>query len=122
MNEERAKKVEAIKYGDVFDVYGELAAKPIAPQDAAAVLSAEKLVLGESHKAGVASVMKAAAEENERRGLVGEGDITEAVREEGAVISETTIVGHRIICESIGGQVGWRFLPFSFSIFNSRQP
>lgn len=38
---------EPIKYGDVFNVTGELASKPVAPQDAAVMESAEKTVFGQ---------------------------------------------------------------------------
>ncbi|XP_047953721.1 late embryogenesis abundant protein D-34-like [Salvia hispanica] len=106
---EKPKKFKAIKYGDVFDVSGELAAKAITPQDAAAMESAEKSVFGETQKSGMASVMKSVAELNEERGVVGHDDTTEAIREGGTQITETTVVGHRVISESIGGQLLGRF-------------
>lgn len=33
---------DAIKYGDVFDVWGELAKKAVAPEDAAMIQSTER--------------------------------------------------------------------------------
>ncbi|KAL1539749.1 late embryogenesis abundant protein D-34-like [Salvia divinorum] len=104
---EKPKKFEAIKYGDVFNVSGELAAKAITPQDAAAVESAEKSVLGETQKSGMATVMKSVADLNAQRGVVGHDDTT---REGGAPqIAETTVAGHRVISESIDGQLLGRF-------------
>lgn len=103
--EEKPKNVEAIKYGDVFNVSGELAAKAIAPQDAATVEAAEKSVLGWIPKSGMATVMKSAADHNQRHGFVRHDDITDAVNDSGTEIAETTVVGHRLISESIDGQV-----------------
>ncbi|KAL1547229.1 late embryogenesis abundant protein D-34-like [Salvia divinorum] len=107
--EESPKAAEPIKYGDVFSVSGELAAAPIAPQDAAAVAAAEKSVLGVTPRSGVALVMKSAAEHNEQHGFVRHDDVTAAVKESGTEIAETTVVGHRLISESVGGQLLWRF-------------
>ncbi|XP_057800896.1 late embryogenesis abundant protein D-34-like [Salvia miltiorrhiza] len=109
MNQEKPAKAEAIKYGDVFNVSGDLAAKPITPKDAAAVELAENLVLGENPKSGMATVMKSAAELNERRGFVRHDDTTDVVRDGGTEIAETTVVGHRLVTESIGGQLLGRF-------------
>ncbi|XP_022769531.1 late embryogenesis abundant protein D-34-like, partial [Durio zibethinus] len=60
---------EPIKFGDVFNITGELASKPIGPQDAAAMQSAETLVLGQTRKNGPAAVMLSASTANERAGL-----------------------------------------------------
>ncbi|KAG6400802.1 hypothetical protein SASPL_137645 [Salvia splendens] len=106
---EKPKKFASIKYGNVFDVSGELAAKDITPQDAAAVESAEKSMFGETQKSGMASVMKSVAELNEERGVVGHDDTTETIREGGTQITETTVVGHRVISKSIGRQFFGRF-------------
>jgi hypothetical protein len=38
-----------IKYGDVFDVSGELAAQPVEPRDAALLQSTEDIVQGLGH-------------------------------------------------------------------------
>ncbi|KAK9086833.1 hypothetical protein Syun_029227 [Stephania yunnanensis] len=69
-----AEHPQPIKYGDVFPVSGELATKPIAPQDAAMMQTAENLVLGQTQKGGAATTMLAAATLNERAGLVGHKD------------------------------------------------
>ncbi|XP_047982829.1 late embryogenesis abundant protein D-34-like [Salvia hispanica] len=105
----KEEEEKPIKYGDVFNVSGELAAKPIAPQDAATVEAAEKSVLGWIPKSGMAAVMKSAADHNEHHGLVRHDDITDAVKDSGTEIAETTVVGHRLISESIGGQLLGRF-------------
>ncbi|KAL6208619.1 hypothetical protein ACLB2K_019568 [Fragaria x ananassa] len=82
-------QLEPIKYGDVFNVSGELASKPIAPRDAATMQAAENIVLGETQKGGPAEVMQSAATYNERAGLVGQRGATVADREEGVTISES---------------------------------
>ncbi|XVE81627.1 hypothetical protein DITRI_Ditri15bG0080200 [Diplodiscus trichospermus] len=96
---------EPIKYGDVFNVRGELAEKPIAPQDAAMMQTAEAEVLGQTQKGGTASVMQAAATRNEQAGLVGHNDVTNITGEQGVSVSETDVAGRRIITESVAGQV-----------------
>ncbi|KAH0978390.1 hypothetical protein GBA52_028109, partial [Prunus armeniaca] len=60
---------EPLKYGDVFNVSGELASRPVAPGDAATAQAAENLVLGETQRGGPAAVMNSAATYNERAGL-----------------------------------------------------
>lgn len=95
----------AIKYGDVFNVSGEIASKPIAPQDAATMQSAESIVLGETKKGGPAAVMQSAAAVNERRGVVGHHEATNATKDQGVTISEAEVAGHRIITEAVGGEV-----------------
>ncbi|OVA05444.1 Seed maturation protein [Macleaya cordata] len=55
------RQKEPIKYGDLFPVSGELATKPVAPQDAALMQTAENLVLGQTQKGGAAAVMQSAA-------------------------------------------------------------
>ncbi|KAL3827968.1 hypothetical protein ACJIZ3_016770 [Penstemon smallii] len=57
MSQEQPHRPEAVKYGDVFQVSGELASKPIAPQDAAIVQSAENVVIGQTPKGGPAAVV-----------------------------------------------------------------
>lgn len=96
---------QPIKYGDVFQVSGELADQPIAPQDAAMMQTAEAAVLGQTQKAGAASAMQSAATINERAGLVGHDDVTEAAREGGVTVSETQLPGTRVVTESVAGQV-----------------
>ena len=96
---------EPIKYGDVFPVAGSLADKPVAPQDAALMQSAETAVLGQTQKGGPAATMQSAATRNERAGLVGHTDITNAAGDEGVTVTETDVPGRRIITESVAGQV-----------------
>uniref|UniRef100_A0A7N0ZTW2 SMP domain-containing protein n=1 Tax=Kalanchoe fedtschenkoi TaxID=63787 RepID=A0A7N0ZTW2_KALFE len=94
-----------IKYGDVFPVQGELAEKPIAPQDAALMQTAESMILGQTQKGGTAAAMQAAATYNERAGLVGHGDISAAAGDEGVTVTEMDVPGGRIITEKVAGQV-----------------
>lgn len=96
---------EPIKYGDVFPVSGELAGKPITPQDAAMMQMAEAMVLGKTQKGGTAAVMQSAAAKNERAGLVGHEDVTDVAQDRGILVEETDIPGRRIITEAVGGQV-----------------
>ncbi|OMO80741.1 Seed maturation protein [Corchorus capsularis] len=95
---------EPIKYGHLFNVQGELANKPIAPQDAAMMQTAETEVLGQTQKGGTAAVMQAAATRNEQAGLVGHNDITDIAGEQGVSVSETDVPGRRIITEAVAGQ------------------
>lgn len=96
---------EPIKYGDVFNVSGELASKPVAPEDAAMMQTAEAMVLGQTQKGGAASIMQSAATRNERAGLVGHRDVTDVTGEQGVNVTETDVPGSRIITESVAGQV-----------------
>lgn len=105
MSQEQPRRPDAVKYGDLFQVSDELASKPIAPQDAATMQAAENIVLGETKKGGPAAVMQSAADLNERRGAVGHYDMTNIVREQGATISEAEVCGHRLVTESVGGEV-----------------
>lgn len=100
--ERRQPGAEPIKYGDVFSVSGDLASKPIAPQDAAMMQSAEATVLGEPQRGGPADAMRAAAAWNERAGLVGRGDRT---TEEGVTVTESGVPGGRIVTERVDEQV-----------------
>ncbi|PIN14565.1 hypothetical protein CDL12_12799 [Handroanthus impetiginosus] len=104
MSQEQPQRPEGIQYGDIFDVSGELASQPIAPQDAAAMQTAEKIVLGQNPKAGTAAVMQSAADVNELFGVVGHDDISNIVKDQGATVAEADIGGYRIIAEAIGGQ------------------
>ncbi|KAI4349496.1 hypothetical protein L6164_010079 [Bauhinia variegata] len=90
-----------IKYGDVFNVSGGLASKPIAPRDAAIMQSAETQVLGETQRGGPASLMQSAATINEKWGYVKHKTATNL----GVAISETKQGGNRVITETLGGQV-----------------
>ncbi|KAF7850187.1 hypothetical protein BT93_L5766 [Corymbia citriodora subsp. variegata] len=101
----RQRGVEPIKYGDVFSVSGDLASKPIAPQDAAMMQSAEAAVLGQPQRGGPADAMQAAAAWNEKAGLVGRRDRTNIATEEGITVTETGVPGGRIVTERVAGQV-----------------
>ena len=96
---------DPIKYGDVFDVSGDLASKPIAPRDAATMQAAENMLLGQTPRGGPAAVMQSAANINERTGLVGHSDVTDVARDQGVTVTETVVDDQRVILESIGGQV-----------------
>lgn len=97
---------QPIKYGDVFDVSGDLAEQAIAPRDAAMMQSAENLVLGQTQKGGPAAVMQSAAALNERAGLVKPDDYSESPADKGVSVTETDLPGRRIVTESVAGQVG----------------
>lgn len=101
----RQQEQEAIKYGDVFNVQGELASKPVAPMDAAMMQKAESAMLGITQKGGAAAAMQSAAMRNERGGVVGHDDMSKAAGEGGVSITETDVEGRRVICESVGGEV-----------------
>ena len=100
---------DPVKYGDVFDVSGELASKPIAPRDAASLQAAENIILGQTPRGGPAAVMQSAANLNERAGLVGHSDVTDVALNEGVNVTETVVDGQRFVVESVGGQVNFRF-------------
>lgn len=102
---EKEEQKEPIKYGDVFKVFGELASKPIAPQDAAMMQKAENMILGQTQKGGPASVMQAAATRNERAGVVGHIDFTDVTGDRGVTVTETDVPGTRFITESVAGKV-----------------
>ena len=106
---------EPIKYGDVFNVRGELANKPITPQDASIIQTAETEVLGQTQKGGTAAVTR-----NEQAGLVGHKDVTDITGEQGVSVSETDVSGRRIITESVTGQV--YHLSFSLLFFLNELP
>ncbi|CAK9309978.1 unnamed protein product [Citrullus colocynthis] len=101
---------DPIKYGDVFNVSGELASKPIAPRDAATMQAAENMVLGQTPRGGPAAVMQSAANINERIGLVGHSDVSDVARDEGVTVTETVVDGQRFVVESVGGQVVGQFV------------
>ncbi|XP_048549024.1 late embryogenesis abundant protein D-34-like isoform X1 [Triticum urartu] len=101
----------AVRYGDVFlAVTGGLAEKPVAPQDAATMQSAENLVFGETIKGGPAATMQSAAMRNERMGVVGHDQATDATAEQGVTVSETRVPGGRIVTEFVAGQVVGQYL------------
>lgn len=109
MSQEQPRRPQAgqdpIKYGDVLPVYGDLSQKPITPEDAAMMQSAESRVLGQTQPGGVASVMQSAATRNEQAGIVGHKDVTDVTGDHGVTVTETQVPGRRIITETVGGQV-----------------
>ncbi|GAA0148216.1 hypothetical protein LIER_07723 [Lithospermum erythrorhizon] len=101
---------DPIKYGDVFQVSGELKEKPIAPGDAAMMQNVEVRVLGQPQTGGPADAMQLAAARNVSAGLVGQQDVTEIARREGVTVMETDVPGSRIVTEAVGGQVIGQFV------------
>ncbi|XP_052208419.1 late embryogenesis abundant protein D-34-like [Diospyros lotus] len=96
---------EPIKYGDVFSVTGDLAEKPIAPQDAAVMQTAETTMFGEVQRGGPAAVMQSAAAVNERAGLVRPRDAAAVTGDREMNVTATDYQGTRVITESVSGQV-----------------
>ncbi|KAL4360779.1 hypothetical protein GQ457_04G027980 [Hibiscus cannabinus] len=99
--DESHDQTQPIKFGDVFNVTGELASKPIGPQDAAAMQSAENMVLGQTTKKGPAAVMQSAANANERAGLVSRNQ----AGDQGVSVIKSHIDGGVLVTESVGGQM-----------------
>ncbi|KAJ0559591.1 putative Late embryogenesis abundant protein, SMP subgroup [Helianthus annuus] len=89
---------QPIKYGDVFQVSGELANKAITPEDAATMQSAENMVLGHTHKGGPAAVMQSAASVNRNRGL------HQVTGDQQVTVSDAEVAGQHIITEAVVGQ------------------
>lgn len=102
---EQFPQQEPIKYGDVFNVPGELASRPIMPRDAALMQATENQALGQTQKGGPASVMQSASAVNAAAGLVGRQDISDVARDQGVSVSETKVGANRVITESVGTQV-----------------
>ncbi|OWM82002.1 late embryogenesis abundant protein D-34-like [Punica granatum] len=101
----RSPQQEPIKYGDVFDIQGELADKPVAPRDAAMMQTAENVLLGQVQRGGAAAMMQSAATRNEQAGAVGHGTMNEEAARHGVTVTKEDFTGHRVITESVGGQV-----------------
>ncbi|KQK13231.1 late embryogenesis abundant protein D-34-like [Brachypodium distachyon] len=101
-----------VKYGDVFDVSGSLAAQPVAPRDAALMQSAEDSVLGlgQTQKGGPAAAMQSAATVNARAGHVGRGQLSGLAADEGVAVTETQLPGRRVVTESVAGQTVGQFV------------
>ncbi|XP_020886760.1 late embryogenesis abundant protein 32-like [Arabidopsis lyrata subsp. lyrata] len=114
MSQEQPRRPkEPVKYGDVFEVSGELADKPIAPEDAKMMQSAETHVFGHTQKGGPAAVMQSAATTNIRGGFVHPGDKTELVAERGATV-EQTVPATTVTTEFVAGQVVSKITYFFF--------
>jgi hypothetical protein len=100
-----------IKYGDAFNVTGELAAQLIAPKDAAAVRSAEQSVAGvqvPTEKGGGFSAggfMESAAQYNQTVGAVQPGQASDAAAKQGISITQDPVPGGRIVTEFVARQV-----------------
>lgn len=104
--EDEQEEQRPVKYGDLFNVEGDLAHKTVAPMDAAMMQAAENAILGGTQKGGAAAAMQSAAMRNEKAGLVSHGDMTDAAAgDRGISITETDLQGRRVISESVGGQV-----------------
>ncbi|XP_059439731.1 late embryogenesis abundant protein D-34 [Corylus avellana] len=108
--DEQRSHQEAIKYGDVFDVSGSLASKPIAPQDASTMQAAENLALGQTQKGGPEAVMQSAAAVNEKIGAVRHRDVSDIARDQGVTVREVDVGGTRVVSEEVGGQVVGRYV------------
>ncbi|CAM8998124.1 unnamed protein product [Rhodiola kirilowii] len=104
MNQQE-KPQRPIKYGDVFQVSGQLATEPIPTGDAATVQAAENLLMGQTYKGGPAAAMQSAARKNIEAGHVDRGQTTEILKQEGVSVSDTDAHGHRIVTEALGSQV-----------------
>ncbi|XP_057425328.1 late embryogenesis abundant protein D-34-like [Lotus japonicus] len=102
---QRPRAEDAIKYGDVFNVSGELASKPIMPKDASLMQATENQALGTTQKGGPAAVMQSAAALNASAGLVGREDISDVAKDQGLSVSEAKVGANRVITESVGDQV-----------------
>ncbi|KAE8692076.1 Late embryoproteinsis abundant protein D-34 [Hibiscus syriacus] len=94
-------QLEPITFGNGFNVTGELASKPIGPQDAAAMQSAENMVLGQTTKKGPAAAMQSASTANERAGLVSRNQ----GGDQGVAVIKSNKDGEVLVTESVGGQV-----------------
>ncbi|CAN0920511.1 Late embryogenesis abundant protein 31 [Linum grandiflorum] len=102
---------DPIKYGDLFQVQGELAEKTVAPRDAAMMQTAENTLTGGStKKGGAAAVMQSAADKNERAGFVSHDDVSNVADDLGVSATEIDFpAGRSVITESVGGQVVGKF-------------
>ncbi|KAJ4830144.1 hypothetical protein Tsubulata_019930, partial [Turnera subulata] len=102
--EEEVEEDNPIKYGDVFNVTGDLARETIAPEDANMMRSTESAAFGQTMRGGPAAVMQSAADYNERAGFVGHRDVSDAAGVKGVTVTETDVPGARIISEKVAGQ------------------
>ncbi|KAG4983480.1 late embryogenesis abundant protein D-34-like isoform X2 [Glycine soja] len=78
---------EGIKYGDVFNVKGEMKSKPEAPVDAGMMQKAETETTGKTQKAGAA--MQSAAAKDERGGMAGHKDKNNVAADGGVSVTQT---------------------------------
>ncbi|KAI9119389.1 hypothetical protein K1719_010064 [Acacia pycnantha] len=115
MSQEKPRRSEAdqqqpIKYGDVFNVSGEVASNVITPRDAALMQATENQALGQTQRGGPASVMQSAASLNRKAGLVTPHDVSNVVRKQGLSVSETKEGATRVITEEVGPEVVAQFV------------
>ncbi|PAN24240.1 hypothetical protein PAHAL_4G156100 [Panicum hallii] len=102
---------EAIRYGHVFAVTGDLAGQPIAPRDAVAMSSAEDSVPGVQVPEGAgggfsaATAMETAAAYNQAVGAVRPGQASDAAAAQGITVTQTAVPGGRVVTEFVAGQV-----------------
>jgi hypothetical protein len=82
-----------IKYGDVFDFSGELAAQPVEPRDDALLQSAEDIMqgLGHTQKGGPSAVMQSAVTLNACAGHVGRAQLSGPILDAGVAVTETEL-------------------------------
>ncbi|KAM0850911.1 hypothetical protein ACQ4PT_052786 [Festuca glaucescens] len=102
---------EAIQYGHVFAVTGDLAVQAIAPRDAEAMRSAEDSVPGvpipQASGGGfsAAVAMETAAAYNQGVGAVQPGQASFAATTKGITVTQTAVPGGRVVTEFVAGQV-----------------
>uniref|UniRef100_A0ACD5ZWR6 Uncharacterized protein n=1 Tax=Avena sativa TaxID=4498 RepID=A0ACD5ZWR6_AVESA len=102
---------EAIQYGHVFAVTGDLAVQAIAPRDAEAMRTAEDSVQGvpvpQASGGGfsAAVAMETAAAYNQAVGAVRPGQASDAATRQGITVTQTAVPGGRIVTEFVAGQV-----------------
>ncbi|CAF2128459.1 unnamed protein product [Brassica napus] len=102
--EQPKRPQEPVKYGDVFEVSGELADRRIAPEDARMMQAKETSALGHTQKGGIAATMQSAATANRRGGFVEPGVATYLDPDRGVSVDQTDVAGARVTKESIGVQ------------------
>lgn len=116
--EQPKRPQEPVKYGDVFEVSGELADRPIAPEDARMMQAKETSVLGHTQKGGIAATMQSAATANRRAGFVEPGVATYLDPDRGVSVEQTDVAGARVTKETIGVQVTSHFQHNLFPQYN----
>ncbi|CAN6285595.1 unnamed protein product [Urochloa humidicola] len=72
--------------------------------------SAESLVFGQTLRGGPAAAMQSAATANERMGVVGHRQATDATAVQGVTVSETRVPGGRLVTEFVAGQAVGQYL------------
>lgn len=85
--EQPRREEEGIKYGDVFNVEGDIGSRTVAPVDAAMMQKAETQMHGKTQKGGAAASMQSAAMKNERDGIVGHNNMSENAADGGVSIN-----------------------------------